>query len=209
MIPGASMAEVVSAIGGVAGAFGVVITAVTLIMGKRFEAQKLRLDKQELDANRRDNAITALDTVITSLRRELEETQADLVTARTDYVEAVTRMTDQEREARGIQEQNRDIQKQLELARDRVERHSQSIVNLDTRLTIALRIRDTALHHIHEREMWALRRWPDRRPETLPEIPDELIPEIEKLVTAHHLRARLEPPYPMPDLGGGGTTTDD
>lgn len=188
---GLTATEWVGLAGGAATAITAVVTAIGMMLSRRLDVQKHRLDKADRAFSNAKVAIESLDMVIQSLRGELEQTQADLEESRTEHTKMVERFCHQEAE-------NANIKAQLDHARKRVERHSQSLVNLDTRLTHALRIRDTALAHIHERELWARERWPEHRPDTLPKIPRELIPEIARLVEAHKVREMIFP-LPMPD----------
>ena len=204
-------AELVGIFGAGAAAFSAIVGAVGVLVSKRLDAQKMQLDEQKANLEiqtqgliRTEKVVTTLDVIIETLREELISTKKDLTESQTEMVDLRKELFSTQADACEAKNNNTFMQRELERAQRRVERHSQSLVNLDTRLTHALKVRDNALLHIHNRERWALQHWNGKRPETLPRIPEDLVPEIARLVNPlPHYPPLTESdfPLPMPDTG--------
>lgn len=161
MLEMATTAELVAIFGSAATAFSVIAAAAASWVTKRMEREKVQIEKQRLHIQRTETTLQNMDMVLKAVSEQLDRTEETVKT----QDESLTQL-------RG----------KLVEAEERSTRHSTQLVNLDTRLTQALRIRDNALLHIWDREQWALAYWHGVRPDSLPEIPGELLPEIGRLV---------------------------
>ena len=76
----------------------------------------------------------------------------------------------------------------VEALQRRVADQSVRITNQDShltdqgkRITDMSRRHEAAITHIIQREWWTAKRWPGNRPKDLPEIPDVLVPDVQKI----------------------------